>query len=77
MLSDWIMCWGSHALVLEPESLREEIRTEVETLNSRPAPPVHHLRPPFPGSPWLRTIVIAQPQQLLAVLLNFSKFGMI
>ena len=31
----WIMCWGSHALVLEPESLREEIRTEAESLLNR------------------------------------------
>ncbi len=31
----WIMSWGSHALVLEPESLREEIRTEVESLFNR------------------------------------------
>jgi len=31
----WIMSWGSHALVLEPESLREEIRTEVENMLNR------------------------------------------
>lgn len=28
----WVMSWGSRALVLEPESLREEIRDECETL---------------------------------------------
>jgi predicted DNA-binding transcriptional regulator YafY len=28
----WIMSWGSHALVLEPESLREQIRTESERM---------------------------------------------
>jgi predicted DNA-binding transcriptional regulator YafY len=28
----WIMSWGSQALVLEPESLREEIRTETEAM---------------------------------------------
>jgi len=29
------MSWGSHALVLEPEWLREEIRTEVEAMLNR------------------------------------------
>jgi len=29
------MSWGSHALVLEPESLREEIRAEVEVILHR------------------------------------------
>jgi len=28
----WAMSWGAHALLLEPESLREEIRTEVEAM---------------------------------------------
>jgi len=31
----WVMSWGSHALVLEPEWLREEIRTEVEAMLNR------------------------------------------
>ena len=31
----WGMSWGSHALVLEPESLREEIRAEVEVILHR------------------------------------------
>ena len=31
----WIMSWGSHAMVLNPESLREEIRTEAERLLNR------------------------------------------
>jgi predicted DNA-binding transcriptional regulator YafY len=28
----WIMSWGSNALVLEPESLREDIKTEAEVM---------------------------------------------
>ena len=28
----WIMNWGSHALVLEPESLKEEIKGEAEAM---------------------------------------------
>jgi predicted DNA-binding transcriptional regulator YafY len=28
----WIMSWGAKALVLEPASLREEIRAETETI---------------------------------------------
>jgi predicted DNA-binding transcriptional regulator YafY len=31
----WIMSWGSHALVLEPESLKEEIRAETELMLDR------------------------------------------
>jgi len=31
----WVMSWGSHALVLEPEWLREEVRTEVEAMLDR------------------------------------------
>jgi len=29
------MSWGSHALVLEPEALRDEIRAEAEILLNR------------------------------------------
>ena len=28
----WIMSWGVHALVLEPESLRSEIKVEAEVM---------------------------------------------
>ena len=28
----WIMSWGSHALVLEPESLMDEIREEAQAM---------------------------------------------
>ena len=31
----WIMSWGSHALVLEPESLRDDIRAEAEVLRKK------------------------------------------
>ena len=36
----WIMTWGSKAEVLEPESLREEIRTEAETMSARYVEPI-------------------------------------
>ncbi|MCD6306399.1 MAG: hypothetical protein J7M32_08940 [Deltaproteobacteria bacterium] len=29
------MSWGSHAMVLDPESLRDEIRAEAETMLHR------------------------------------------
>jgi predicted DNA-binding transcriptional regulator YafY len=28
----WVMSWGSKAEVIEPQSLREEIQTEIETI---------------------------------------------
>ena len=31
----WIMSWGAHAVVLEPERLREEIRLEAEKIAAR------------------------------------------
>lgn len=31
----WVMGWGSHAEVIEPEVLREQIRAEAETLVGR------------------------------------------
>ncbi|MCG6878845.1 MAG: WYL domain-containing protein, partial [Deltaproteobacteria bacterium] len=36
----WIMTWGSRAEVLEPESLREEIRIEAEKMAGRHAAPI-------------------------------------
>ncbi len=30
----WVMKWGSKALVLEPESLRDEIRSEIEAMSA-------------------------------------------
>jgi predicted DNA-binding transcriptional regulator YafY len=31
----WIMSWGSHALVFEPESLRDEIKAEADRVSER------------------------------------------
>ena len=31
----WIMSWGSHVLVLEPESLRDEIKLEAERVSEK------------------------------------------
>lgn len=36
----WIMTWGSKAVVLEPESLREEIRAEAERMARRYEEPI-------------------------------------
>jgi hypothetical protein len=36
----WIMTWGSKAMVLEPESLREEIRAEAERIAKRYEGPI-------------------------------------
>ncbi|MFH1955221.1 MAG: WYL domain-containing protein [Pseudomonadota bacterium] len=36
----WIMTWGSKARVLEPESLRQEIRTEAERIAKRYEGPI-------------------------------------
>jgi predicted DNA-binding transcriptional regulator YafY len=36
----WIMTWGSKAEVLEPASLREEIRTEAEGMAGRYGSPI-------------------------------------
>jgi predicted DNA-binding transcriptional regulator YafY len=41
----WIMSWGSHALVLEPDSLREEIRAEAEETAER------YKRREYPSAP--------------------------
>ena len=31
----WIMSWGSRILVVEPESLRDKVRTEAEILTEQ------------------------------------------
>ena len=36
----WIMTWGSKARVLEPESLKEEIRVEAELMANRYGAPI-------------------------------------
>ena len=36
----WIMTWGSKAKILEPESLREEIRAEAEMMAKRYEGPI-------------------------------------
>ena len=36
----WIMTWGSKAVVLEPEALREEIRVEAEMMTARYGAPI-------------------------------------
>jgi len=36
----WVMSWGSHAEVLEPESLRDEIRSEAEMMGKRYGVPI-------------------------------------
>jgi len=41
----WIMSWGSHALVLEPESLRQEIRAEADTVLAKYAKAVEEKTP--------------------------------
>ena len=41
----WIMSWGSHALVLEPESLRAEIRTEAGAVHAKYAQAVEERKP--------------------------------
>ena len=41
----WIMSWGSNALVLEPESLRDEIRTEVNAVLAKYAKAVEEKQP--------------------------------
>jgi len=49
----WIMTWGSRAEVLEPESLREEIRTEAEMMASRyEVNTVAEERPPYGERPY-------------------------
>ncbi len=41
----WIMSWGSHALVLEPESLRDEIRAEADAVLAKYAKAVEEKKP--------------------------------
>ncbi len=36
----WVMTWGSKAMVLEPESLRQDIRAEAEIMASRYEAPI-------------------------------------
>ena len=36
----WVMSWGSHGEVLEPESLRDEIKAEAESMASRYEGPI-------------------------------------
>jgi len=46
----WIMTWGSKAEVLEPESLREDIRTEAEMISRRyETPAVAEESQPYSG----------------------------
>ena len=41
----WIMSWGSHALVLEPESLRDDIRAEADAVLAKYAKAVEEKKP--------------------------------
>jgi predicted DNA-binding transcriptional regulator YafY len=41
----WIMSWGSNALVLEPESLRDEIRVEVNAVLAKYAKALEEKKP--------------------------------
>jgi predicted DNA-binding transcriptional regulator YafY len=43
----WIMSWGSHALVLEPEPLREEIRAETESMLEKYTKPAEREEKPL------------------------------
>jgi predicted DNA-binding transcriptional regulator YafY len=43
----WIMSWGSQALVLEPESLREEIRAETESMLEKYTKPAEREEKPL------------------------------
>lgn len=47
----WVLGWGSHAEVLEPESLREEIRAEVESLTGRYYEGIHPEEKPLTARP--------------------------